>query len=520
MEDYFLIPDTVVTEVKKFSFDKYVKTIVRLISDKKNKTPLTLAIHGGWGSGKTSLMKTIENVLKNNREFNKYYTKKERDFQLKKTKIIWFNAWEFESKGDIAFSLLTYIATELKNEFKDEEMINKVKVFLSTIGQIILDKALQKITSFSLDDLKEFKNSYDEYFESFESGVNAILTIRHKYKDLVDQYFKNNPIKHEQIIVFIDDLDRCSIEKSKDLIDSIKLFLNIQNCIFILGIDLDRLEFSLDYKYGEKLKFNAREYLDKIVQLRFDLPPISKNDMKDFLKEIAPKDFKDNYISIITEGLNPNPRNMKIFMNLIRFQLLLSKYQDFKINKNLLIEWLVLKRINPEFTKDIELDTRMLSLYHNKNIISEFNKCKDDNERQTFLNKYKGLKTKFLENSKLLNILQLNRSSFKIEELKNIIFQTKTANSIDKLTFELEFYREKLKEQIKKSKEYFQLNEIYLSLDKSDKMRLLKKIKIIEDEIELGKLKIAEAMIHELNYDLRNLEKLLLGISFEDRMKR
>ncbi len=57
-------------------------------------------LHGEWGSGKTSLMRMIEDVLK----------------EEKMIKTVWFDAWKFDKSHDLRVALIGTVLREIKND--------------------------------------------------------------------------------------------------------------------------------------------------------------------------------------------------------------------------------------------------------------------------------------------------------------------------------------------------------------------------------------------------------------------
>ena len=72
----------------EFGFDAYIKTIADLIACSENETPLTIGIYGSWGTGKTTLMKSIKHRLDNDQRY-----KDDTDFR--KIKTMWFQPWKY-----------------------------------------------------------------------------------------------------------------------------------------------------------------------------------------------------------------------------------------------------------------------------------------------------------------------------------------------------------------------------------------------------------------------------------------
>ena len=57
--------------------------------------------------------------------------------------------------------------------------------------------------------------------------------------------------KENRLVVFIDDLDRCMPEKAIEVLEAIKLFLDVQGCIFVLGLDQEVIARGIELKYRE-----------------------------------------------------------------------------------------------------------------------------------------------------------------------------------------------------------------------------------------------------------------------------
>ena len=63
--------------------------------------------------------------------------------------------------------------------------------------------------------------------------------------------------------MFVDDLDRCLPEKAIGVLEAIKLFLDVENCIFMLGLDQEVIARSVEMKYkelGEKQEGDQSHY--------------------------------------------------------------------------------------------------------------------------------------------------------------------------------------------------------------------------------------------------------------------
>ena len=94
-----------------------------------------------------------------------------------------------------------------------------------------------------------------------------------------------------------DRLDRCQPDKAVEVLEAIKLFFDVQGCIFVLGIDRQVVErgIRLRYKDYEQLDpegpppISGDKYLEKIVQIPFQLPPIDRAAMEGYVGKLVPR---------------------------------------------------------------------------------------------------------------------------------------------------------------------------------------------------------------------------------------
>jgi len=90
-------------ETAYFQFEHYADTFARIIAARDTRTPLTIGVHGEWGSGKTTLMRRIQAKLDETKDYmtdsvsfvatddqGLAFTKKFRP-----CKTVWFNAWKY-----------------------------------------------------------------------------------------------------------------------------------------------------------------------------------------------------------------------------------------------------------------------------------------------------------------------------------------------------------------------------------------------------------------------------------------
>jgi hypothetical protein len=150
--------------------------------------------------------------------------------------------------------------------------------------------------------------------------------------------------KKPRLVVLIDDLDRCEPQAAYRLLEGIKIYLNLPNCVFVLGVNQGAIEASLaEQLVKEKAenvpaeaRLRARDYLEKICKNFWHIPPYGNleslvnrwliqaklGDEIDQVRAATIKELGDTIAKLAAEYwcLPANPRRIKAFVNtLARF---------------------------------------------------------------------------------------------------------------------------------------------------------------------------------------------------------
>ncbi|MFB0536058.1 MAG: SUMF1/EgtB/PvdO family nonheme iron enzyme, partial [Anaerolineae bacterium] len=128
------------------------------------------------------------------------------------------------------------------------------------------------------------------------------------------------------------------------------LMMGKRGTVFVLGASRRIVQAAVEahYKLGKMESITPQDYLDKIIQLRFDLPPIRREDMGSFIESLREKGLEDPALlaalPLITEGVPTNPRQVKTFINYLELQwgLLVASGQAEGIDRQDFTRWLVL----------------------------------------------------------------------------------------------------------------------------------------------------------------------------------
>lgn len=266
------------------------------------ETPMTVALQGDWGSGKTSFMNLI---------------RKKIEQENKMVQTIWFNSWQYSQFGmqnDIALALLYNFVSELSKN--DEGTIRKV--FGDMAGKFLKGAVIAVTSAAGAGDVG--KAIVESQKPGDVSETMQLLNMRSKLDALVKNKFEKE--QKDRIIVFIDDLDRLLPEKAVDLLEVFKLFLEIPGCVYVLACDYHVIEKGLKQKFNlspEELK--GKSFFDKIIQLPFSMP-IAQYDVTKYMKNLLNKinlsptdDDIEIYKNIAKFSIGFNPRSLKRVFN-------------------------------------------------------------------------------------------------------------------------------------------------------------------------------------------------------------
>jgi Cdc6-like AAA superfamily ATPase len=122
----YIISDSPEEDSGLFGYEAYAKTIADLIAFKENRTPLVIGIYGPWGSGKTTLMRTVQTRLK--------ALAKQKDLPpdtYRTCKTVWFNAWRYDQPAEILAALIEAIFKAMR----DDGWLETAKVGIADLMQ-------------------------------------------------------------------------------------------------------------------------------------------------------------------------------------------------------------------------------------------------------------------------------------------------------------------------------------------------------------------------------------------------
>jgi hypothetical protein len=295
----------------------------------ESKPRFAIGIFGGWGSGKTTLMQAVEAHL-------------DRAHAVP----VRFSAWRYEKEEHLILPLLDTIRDSLL-EWGEQQPghAQASRETARTIGRVM--RAIVAGTSVKIGvpgaiDLSFEANKALEAGQRMSSARAEARVPRSSYhasfralRDAFEEFA--GPGSQRRIVVFIDDLDRCLPGSALQVLESMKLFFDLDGFVFVVGLDRKVVEHVVDSKYYSEQNSEAaarretrvlgEDYIKKIFQVPYTLAPVGVGQLEDFLKAVYQEaalpdaqrtEFRDvvgPHLPFLVRDGSVNPREVKRYLN-------------------------------------------------------------------------------------------------------------------------------------------------------------------------------------------------------------
>ena len=300
-------------------------------------TPITIALQGAWGTGKTTWLNELKHELCDQDDAPFYG--------------IWVNTWQFaltnspNSPQKAVIGILLFIMTQLeqfqaaqeptqpqKHKFQVSPTVKKWGMALVKIAaaQISVDHKL-------IDELLSSGN------KSAAESDSALAQLKAAAQELMAEVTAPEHSKKRGVIILVDDLDRIDPVRAVEILEIFKNVFDFPQCIMVLAVDYNVVIKGLRPKLGELNAHNEHEfrvYFDKLIQLSFQLP-VGAYDVAQFLASalqsvgfVTAQELrrKPDLISDLSEiaclSVGSNPRTLKRVVNTLSLLSLIQQCQD------------------------------------------------------------------------------------------------------------------------------------------------------------------------------------------------
>ena len=286
------------TKIDLLNNEAIAKTIVMLLRERPDQ-PVTIGVHGDWGAGKSSVLEMIEAALES----------QDRVLCLK------FNGWRFQGFEDAKIALIEGIVTGLiekrplltkasdavKDIFHRIDMLKAAKKVgglaltayagLHGLGvhALAIPPLLSTLEGWASDPTKLTK----ENIESALSEAKGILKSDSETKNVPEEIAGfRKAFDHlldkagiDQLVVLIDDLDRCLPDTAIETLEAVRLFVFTARTAFVVAADEAMIEYAVRKHFPDLPDTTgpqtyARNYLEKLIQVPFRIPALGETETR------------------------------------------------------------------------------------------------------------------------------------------------------------------------------------------------------------------------------------------------
>lgn len=312
-------------------FDAYATALAELIDNPKTATPLTIAISAPWGAGKTSLAKLLQKRLE----------ERAHERRTRAHAIIWFNAWRHDAAPQLgaafaadvarqlgrgrplfwrtvaplpgvflrpwsrwwrrvlgaaallaAVGLVVVLVPQVRDVFGSDgaKHLHKVAKHLGqTRGSILLAAAAVVVIYGYVFRMSRAVLAYIGNPRA-EAARGSMDEVARQLGSLAAQASGRWRRRGRRVVIFVDDLERCRPPRAVEVCEVASQLLAHPNVVIVILADMSVIAASADIKYAklERTTQSGKEatgsygrlYLQKLVQIQFDLPPAAVNELR------------------------------------------------------------------------------------------------------------------------------------------------------------------------------------------------------------------------------------------------
>ncbi|MDP6706978.1 MAG: SUMF1/EgtB/PvdO family nonheme iron enzyme [Alphaproteobacteria bacterium] len=316
-----------VPETDHLGRDDHAQAMARLATE--CGTPLVVGLYGSWGVGKTTFMKQIGRHLGND------------------VRQVWFDPWRHQFDEN---PVLAFLQTMIRDF--DLETNAKLKKLMATVGVALSASVLGKVAGLKFTEMKKIADAVaDERFRIREEQVRLQQTIG----QVIEQV---SGAGGGRIVFFIDDLDRCQPEQAFSLLEALKLYLNLPNCVYFMAVDHTVVVKAVQER-TEHDEDSTAQYLEKIVQLPFFIPPIHVENAERYVQDLTPEELADCRQPLI-EVCGRNPRKIKQVVRTLTLYRTLAEIRGFEDYRSDVMALVLLTQLDCRAAYDAIVDTPIL----------------------------------------------------------------------------------------------------------------------------------------------------------------
>ena len=289
------------TTVDYVNFRLVAKACAALIRDAGGE-PISIGISGGWGIGKSSLVRMVASELSADKKAEESSVNAAESKHI----VITFNPWLYQGFEDARTALLQVVGDAVLEEAQNNVgSLDKAKSLVRRINLLRLaqlggEVAATIITGVPVGLIGKVVEAGSDAWknESVQDGLTAATEVPGAAKGLLDEAKPISLPKEIQsfrdaledlleelgitLVVFVDDLDRCLPKTAISTLEAIRLLLFLRRSAFVIAADDVFIRGAVRVHFaGTGLDDDiATNYFDKLIQVPLRVPRLGPNETK------------------------------------------------------------------------------------------------------------------------------------------------------------------------------------------------------------------------------------------------
>lgn len=244
-------------------YSRFAKDLASALSRIDPSDGLVLALNGAWGAGKSTLINFVISYLAQSKD------------ELEQPTVIRFNPWWFSGQDELARIFFEELLNKLQNPSLTQQALDALKTVAPLLR--ILGKAVSKLPPTITGGLLPTGSMGDAVTQIGDElnklGVKTLAEAKKSVEDLLK-------LVSTRILVVIDDIDRLTADEVRQTFRLVKAIANFPNITYLLAFDRRVISAALGTE-----QVSGEDYLAKIVQITFDLPPADQTSLRYLLED-------------------------------------------------------------------------------------------------------------------------------------------------------------------------------------------------------------------------------------------
>jgi predicted KAP-like P-loop ATPase len=274
----------------------------------KGDGSFVVGICGPWGSGKSSILNMMVGEL-------------EKVRRKSRPVVFRFNPWLYSGRDQLLQAFLQQLGMILDRVEKEKGPRNAAKM-LDRFSTVLRPVSYLPVVGGFAKAAQETADAVSDRLKKYAEALTADLNqLRVEIDELLREF-------GHRIVIVMDDVDRLTADEIAQLFSILKAIADFPNTVYVLAFDQRAVSKAIQSRLG----VNGGTYLEKIVQLKVDIPAPEQTSLHImFFEQVAellgekggPRSVSNSaFLNVFHEGIKHflrSPRACKRLINVLRF---------------------------------------------------------------------------------------------------------------------------------------------------------------------------------------------------------